>query len=309
MKIVCPNCGKKYNYEKSMGVCPSCTKYTSFVDVQKQISGVNPGYNTPKNDSPNYVSPPDFPYDDHHQHHKEDVEEDLSFGFGGPPSGQYQGDYQSQYYQDQQNYQDQYPSQYHVPRQPKSPVVIGIVLVFVLLMVASFVIATQVMAPAKINELNEYQLVSDVPLSTASIAEPIKIWDLTFTIEQPEVYESELFTAPEGWKYISIPFTSRREYNSMEYRHLEMFLNIDDMFVPPLSQYDIPEYDFSDTFISTQIEDLGIENSIWGQESGHLLFLVREDESEYTLAIYTFVHDYEIRVQRIEGKLEIAFKL
>ena len=317
MKIVCPNCGKKYNYEKNMGVCPACTKYTSFVDVQKQIAGINSGYNTQSNNSSNYVSPPGFPYDDHHQHHKEEPKEDYSYGFGAPQQDPYQTDYQNQYYQDQQNYQDQYyqgqqnyqhqyQTQYAAPRQPTHPIVIGIVLVFCLLIVFSFVIAINVVAPAKINELNEYQKVKDVALSTANVAEQVQIEDIFFTIEQPEVFYSELFAAPEGWKYIIVPFTSAREYYSRDYRYLDIFLNINGVYVPALSQYNIPEYDFDDPFISTQIDELGIENSIWGQESGHLLFLIKEDESEYTLTIYTYLQESKSNSRLLESKLEIA---
>lgn len=40
MKIKCENCGKQYNYEKHMGICPKCGRYVRQADIYDQDSAI-----------------------------------------------------------------------------------------------------------------------------------------------------------------------------------------------------------------------------------------------------------------------------
>ena len=307
MKIVCPSCGKKYNYEKHMGICPACTKYTSFSNVKSQMSGQAPvvenendGFDSGTFGNDAYYNDP---YTDDNfntnsftnQTFGNDTFGQDDFGFGTPPPQA------NTFYQSSQTYQ--------APPVPKKPKSIIPSIVIVVLMIAIGLIVGLVLIPNKINELYDYQKADQVYRETWQVSEPILFGNMSLVFHPAESFDAEITTAPEGWKYICIPFDLEGNDYSIRQK-TDVFLEIDGAFIKPMVIYNFSNYDAisADEQKFQEVYALNITDEISSPPGGNLVFLIPEEKKEYTLKLYLFELNEEYGAQKLEDTFEIKMR-
>ena len=275
MKIVCPNCGKKYNYDKQMGICPSCTKYTSYIEVQKQSSGLAPSVVEKK-------SANSYSQESIHDRNSADYHGDFE-------------DYEEYPHDSAHSY-----SQSATNTGKKKTSLLGyIVSIFIAIaMITTFSTVVFGMVPNKVAELREFQELGDIQRESFAVDEMVSTEKLIFTVAEAKVLDPKIFAPPEGWKYVYIPYTIDEEEYSYNNNYSSVYLNVNNMYFESMSEYDLPDRNHAETLIKAEFSKLVMTNTI-SYYGNCLVFLIPEEEKEYTLCYYEYERHSDYYVDKL----------
>jgi len=159
--------------------------------------------------------------------------------------------------------------------------------ILMLLMAGYYISARYIRLPRDIEAAYDYQKQADPELIAGMVDEIFYINGNDFEIGGLTDFEMEGIEAPEGWRYVQVPFqvfTNDLSYYQEE--ALLVYLYIDGYYAAPLSEYDFPEYGQSGSVASLNLNSETFYTYFEATLSGKFVFLIPEEIAEAKFYIY-----------------------
>lgn len=290
MKIICPHCGKKYNYDKQMGICPSCTKYTSYLEVQRQTRGLISEVPKEETQEKSYSSV-----------QKHSTNTNMS---------QRKGAFSKKMHSPMQD-----PSFSAKAHSKKNISTLNIVvsIIIAVTMIISLLSVFFYLVPIRTNELKENQKIENIDPRSFQIDEIVNGEKNTFTVSKPYVLDPLEYMPPAGWKYICFPYECYEYYDdfsdsydseSYVYTFFETYLKVDDRYISPISSFDLPENNNEESIIKGKIESLNPSMQLENY-GDNLIFLVPDESKEYILYLFECGNEDDFTTKKIMQVFEL----
>ena len=244
MKVICSECGKKYDYDDQMGICPKCGRYMK-----------SPGAN----------------------HHKSKGDNTSRRRDNKAPSFR---------------------------REKKGfRICDALSILIVILMIATFFVVKYVIIPNEIEEI--YRVQKDVVPQEKTITynQVVNIEGVDIGIKEVVPFELDGIKAPEGWKYVTLPYSIYADEFSFQLQDaLSVYLQIGSSYVPPLSVYDFPEHNEQGSMGKWNLDSEEFSIFFTQTVNGKFVFLVPQEMENYHMIIHQreVDEDLDIEAERLE---------
>lgn len=286
MKVKCEKCGKSFDYDKYYGICPKCGRYMSkqkadvvVKDYQQQPSSYEihneDVYNTNGKSTDTYNSNANRTNTYNSNANRTNTYNTST------NNGQYDNRQNTDGYQT--NMRESADEQQKRKKKIRHRIQIGfdVAIVILMLILPAFF---DVYKEHKTEQQHKEQTVESLEIEQQEVGTAFECQSHTLTIEQAQIYKHAQIKAPDGMKYIMIPYTFARSTGSYQYSTYvttDVYLQVGTEFSEPLSPYNMTENETVRDELNEEIRDYLSTGT-----AQLLVFQVPEDQSSFTLLIY-----------------------
>ncbi len=301
MKVTCDNCSKRFEYEKYMGICPACRRYTAkrvpwTSEWGEGIEKPNGNQKSKELNEPKELHKPEkiqIPQELHKSKESQTTrgnrKKDVKSAKVTKPK---EGDRRIENLEEKTG----------LPWEKTT-----ITLVVIMILYAFFV--QFVVMPYEWNKVYEAQKYEEVPYVPIRQGVKFLIGDTDFKIHKVEPFFTEEIAPPKGWKYIWVPYTVEKEMLRYdESIALKVFLEMGDNYVQPLNFYEFPEYSLEAQGDGIAFLEKEAFQKYFKEGKSGFVFLVPEESEEYVLNIYQHEINRQNVVSKLEGVYQISLK-